>query len=364
MMDRETALLQQLAEHPEDRGLRLVFSDWLQEQGDPRGEVIALCARGELSLTEQRKVARLTVQHAASWLGPLAQLADLHRSRFVDGFLHELVCVTRPSKLFAALAGDPRLSTVKRLAVPPSQQPTELEPFLSHPVLRGLERLELGSSDWRQLTELSAPFTPREVVVASWGVFERELAPLHKVSLFQQGTTLGLSTTEFMNGLVVSDVFSSLMDQATALQRFREVQLLSRYGVLEGSASWLLVVDRLGRALPAVDTWGVESGEVAFTRSRPGEEGHFSHLVIDLSLPEGQGEKQLAPAQLKSTIEVRIATAASVLVLLGSAQLTSVEIKLAKGARLRPTERSTLVSAARRSGSLQHFVIQGEAVLP
>jgi uncharacterized protein (TIGR02996 family) len=355
----------QLAEHPEDRGLRLVFSDWLQERGDPRGEVIALCARGDLSLTEQRRVARLTVQHAAAWLGPLVGVADLARSRFVDGFLSELVCVTRPSATFAALAGDPRLSTVRALGVAPGQTPTELKPFLSHPMLRGVQRLELGSTDWRELAALQAPqLAPREVVVSSWGVFERELAPLKQVPVFQRGQSLGLSTTEFMNNLVVAEVFEMLVQQAGALEGFRAVQLYSRYGVLEGCSSWLMAVDRLGRVLPDLESWGVESGEVAFTRSRAGI-GRFSHLLIDLSLPEGQGEKQLAPAQLKSTLEVRIATAASVLVLLGPARLTSVEVKLGRGARLRPAERSALVSAARRSGSLERFEIQGEAaVLP
>ncbi len=362
MMDRETALLLQLAERPEDRALRLVFADALLERGDPRGEVIALCARGGLSLTEQRRVARLTTQHAAGWLGPLAVVADLHRSRFTDGFLTELVCAARPAELYAALVGDPRLVTVQRLSVPPSQHASELAAFLSHRVFRGLDRLELGASDWRQLRYVEAPaLQPAQVVVASWGVFDRELAPLADVATFRRGQTLGLSTTEFINSLVVQDVFESLRSQAAALAGFRAVQLVSRYGVLEGSAAWLLAVDQLGRLIPEVEAWGVESGEVAFTRARR-EHATFGHLTIDLSLPEGQGEKQAA--QVKSTTEVRIATAASVLVLLGAARLTSVDVKLARGARLRAQERNTLVVASRRSGSLERFTIQGEAVLP
>lgn len=154
----------------------------------------------------------------------------------------------------------------------------------------------------------------------------------------------------------------SLARQAEVLSGFRAVRLVSRYGVLEGSAAWLLVLERLGRLLPALEAWSVESGEVAFTRAR-GDDGRFRHLEIDLSLPEGQGEKQLAPAN-KSTVEVRIAAAASVLVLLGPAKLASVEVKLANGARLRPAERNTLIAAARRSGSLERFAVNGDAVLP
>ncbi len=363
MIDRETALLVQLAERPEDRALRLVFADGLLERGDPRGEVIALCARGELSLTEARKVARLTTQHGPSWLGPLAAVAELPRTRFVDGFLAELVCASRSPAHFAALVGEPRLATVSSLVVPPSQQPSELGAFLGHPVLAGLTNLELGASDWRQLRHARLPMRPPRVAVSSWGVFERELAPLADVALVRGARTLGLSTTEFINALVVQDLFEALIAQGSVLQGFDEVQLMARYGVLEGSAAWLLAADRLGRAVPEVEAWGVESGEVALTRTR-GDDGAFGHLVIDLSRPEGQGEKQLAPAAGRTSTEVRIATAASVLVLLGPARLTSVEVKLAKGARLRARERSTLVAAARRSGSLERFTVQGETVLP
>src|SRR5262245_33042590 len=41
MPDRE-AHLQAIFENPTDDGARLVFADWLEEQGDPRGEFIRL----------------------------------------------------------------------------------------------------------------------------------------------------------------------------------------------------------------------------------------------------------------------------------------------------------------------------------
>lgn len=364
-MDREAQFLTQLAERPEDRSLRLVFADWLQEQGDPRGEVIALGARGELSLTEQRKIARLTTQHAAQWLGPLARVADLHRTRFVDGFLSELVAAPRPEVPWASLVGEPRLATVSSLVLPPSQDSAELAAFLKHPVLRGLQRLELGAHDWRALRFVDgAHCRPAHVVVSSWGTFTRELTALEQAQLFRGGRVLGLATTEFINGLVVEDVFRELTAQATQISWFETVVLSSRYGIFEGSAAWLLKADEVARALPAVTSWGVEAGDVSFTRTL--EAGRWGHLTVDLSLPEGLGERQLAPGQSKSTLEVRLATAASVLVLLGPARMASVEVKLAKGARLRPQERNTLLVAARRWGSLERFVVQGEAtsVLP
>lgn len=365
-MTREATLLQQLAERPDDRALRLVFSDWLQEQGDERGEVIALWARGNLSLTERRRVARLTATHAGRWLGPLAPLSDLHRTRFVGGFVEELVCAHgRPPGAFAALTGEPRLATVRALTVPPSEAPAKLGGFLSSPVLRWLQRLELGSSDWQEL-ELAtgAALAPPRVVVGSWGVFQKELAPLRRVALFQQATALGLSTTELINPMMVAEILQAVLLQHEALAHFEELMLTARYGILEGAAQWLLSCDRergdAGRLFPRLQRWGVEYSDVVFVRSRE-DGGPLEHLTIDLSSPE-TGEKRVSTT---NNAETRIATAGAVLVQLGPARLTSVVVKLPEGGRLRSHERGTLLAAARRSGSLQQFSVVGEAsVLP
>jgi uncharacterized protein (TIGR02996 family) len=41
-MDQEQAFLQAMVEQPRDLALRLIFADWLEEQGDPRGELLRL----------------------------------------------------------------------------------------------------------------------------------------------------------------------------------------------------------------------------------------------------------------------------------------------------------------------------------
>src|SRR5271156_3705070 len=41
-MHDEQAFLQAMQENPEDTALRLVFADWLEERGDPRGELLRL----------------------------------------------------------------------------------------------------------------------------------------------------------------------------------------------------------------------------------------------------------------------------------------------------------------------------------
>lgn len=367
--------MQQLAERPDDRSLRLVFADWLLELGDPRGEAIALGTRGDLALSERRRLARLTQQHMARWLGPLAVLADLGRTRFVGGFLDELVCASgallndgrRPIDTFEAFTGDPRLATATALVIPPSAPVNALAAFVSHPVFRGLQRLELGSAGWRLFKNVALHTTrPEMVVLSSWGVFERELGVLADVPLFLHGSTLGLSTTEFLNPLVVNEVLESLIGQSHAMSRFSTVQLIARYGVLEGVAAWLLAAPRFARLLPTLQRWSVESGEVALSRTR--SETGFDSLTIDLALPEGPGEKQSAGREAfgpsKTSTEVRIATAASVLVQLAAAKLRRVEVKMARGARLKPAERSALLAAARRSGTLEEIVMPGDVAQP
>jgi uncharacterized protein (TIGR02996 family) len=41
-MDQEQAFLQAMLEDPRDLALRLIFADWLEERGDPRGELLRL----------------------------------------------------------------------------------------------------------------------------------------------------------------------------------------------------------------------------------------------------------------------------------------------------------------------------------
>jgi len=41
-MHDESTFLQAMQQHPDDTALRLVFADWLEERGDPRGELIRL----------------------------------------------------------------------------------------------------------------------------------------------------------------------------------------------------------------------------------------------------------------------------------------------------------------------------------
>ncbi len=122
-------LWHQVVEAPHDLGLRLVLADALIEQGDARGELIALQCRGadanvlvdrELCAhTENNyeRVIELIAQNWNAWLGPLARVLVRQGSTFHDGMLAN-VQVTSDSHErddFAQLAKHHELCAVRRI---------------------------------------------------------------------------------------------------------------------------------------------------------------------------------------------------------------------------------------------------------
>lgn len=354
-MDRENELLRQLAERPFDRALRLVFADWLSERDDPRGEVITLTERGSLSLSERRRLARLTQEHAAAWLGPLSELAASSQCRFQGGFVSHLVCQTPSSPdLWRTLADEPRLATVTSLVLPSGPPCQEQGRFLCSPYLRELKRLQAGSPSWSQVgPRAGLAFTLEVAAVSSWGVFRQELEPMGTVEALAGVSRLDLVTSDFVNPVVVKDICESLQAQLSAWRRFREVRLLPRFGVVEGAAQWLASGAQRSweRAWRQGERWSVEYGETLFRLERV--DGRFSSLLIDLAQHDDlQGLGQ------------RISAAASVLVQLGGAGLQAVEIQVPGGTRLRASERDALRAAARRLGTIKSFSLGGVLVAP
>jgi uncharacterized protein (TIGR02996 family) len=103
-MSLEDALLQDIRANPADDAPRLVYADWLEEQGRPeRAEFIRAqveCARmGEDDPRRaelQKRAAALEKAHAKKWLQPLRQALDrpgtrqLERAAFERGFVRKL----------------------------------------------------------------------------------------------------------------------------------------------------------------------------------------------------------------------------------------------------------------------------------
>jgi uncharacterized protein (TIGR02996 family) len=90
-MNQHDAFLEAILEAPDDDAERLIFADWLTEQGDPRGDFIRLqihLARhpdDPQRFTLARREKQLLAQHRPDWLGPLA--AHAGDCRFERGFL-------------------------------------------------------------------------------------------------------------------------------------------------------------------------------------------------------------------------------------------------------------------------------------
>jgi uncharacterized protein (TIGR02996 family) len=75
-------LLAEVKAQPDDDAPRLILADWLQDQGDPRGELIHLqVVRARLAEDDprwvelRRRELQLLRRHVHDWLGPLADLA-------------------------------------------------------------------------------------------------------------------------------------------------------------------------------------------------------------------------------------------------------------------------------------------------
>jgi uncharacterized protein (TIGR02996 family) len=74
-MTDASGFLQAIHDDPDNDDLRLVFADWLEERGNPRGELMRLQvwrgpaapARGERT----QRVRELQARHGREWLGPL-----------------------------------------------------------------------------------------------------------------------------------------------------------------------------------------------------------------------------------------------------------------------------------------------------
>lgn len=133
-------LLAAVYETPEADEPRQVYADWLQERGDPRGELIALqlarAASGEAPSLRERK---LLGTHGKAWLGPLGRgrILDEKRTRFARGFFAAGSLLARG---IDTIHGHREWATCEDLDV--GNLPSgSLRTFLRDPVMRGLHTL-------------------------------------------------------------------------------------------------------------------------------------------------------------------------------------------------------------------------------
>src|SRR5205807_9800281 len=64
LMSQDEGFLRAIIEEPDDVGLRLIYADWLEERGDPRGELIRVqCQLEELEEDNPRRAELQTREH-------------------------------------------------------------------------------------------------------------------------------------------------------------------------------------------------------------------------------------------------------------------------------------------------------------
>jgi uncharacterized protein (TIGR02996 family) len=122
-------LLADVLADPASDDLRMVYADYLQERGDPRGELIAL------QLARKGQTAReleLLAAHVAEWTQPLYDGLAAQSIRFGRGFL--AACRTIPNLALRDAIGHPLWATVEEL------ETTELA-LVVNPCLRSLRVL-------------------------------------------------------------------------------------------------------------------------------------------------------------------------------------------------------------------------------
>lgn len=146
------SLLRDIYEHPDDDGRRQVFGDWLQEQGDPLGEFIALQYRRRGGRGEAARAARealLARTHGRAWLGPLAPVVLQKGLRFERGF--PAVCHVGGSKVALRRAiGLPAWATVSQIVGSMYPWHQETLRLVTHPVLRSLRAVYGFGAGWNE----------------------------------------------------------------------------------------------------------------------------------------------------------------------------------------------------------------------
>jgi uncharacterized protein (TIGR02996 family) len=155
------AFLQAILDTPADDAPRLVYADWLTDQGDPRGEFIHLqCLLGRLAEDDPRRPLvqarerELLERHQDEWLGTLRPL--LRRWTFRRGFLDEMAVTARA---FVEQVAIPRPPTVRRVEVDLADTEVPPETVLLMPQSVARENLvfPLASRPGRLLLAMADP---------------------------------------------------------------------------------------------------------------------------------------------------------------------------------------------------------------
>ena len=129
-------LLNAIYEAPHDEARRMVYADWLQERGDPRGELIVLQYRTPRTPEQQARERELLEEHAEQWQGRLAELTTW--VEFERGFLARCGVRRIPTWALKQL----EWTTVKHVGVADEWR-CDVAPLLTNELSRSLESIRI-----------------------------------------------------------------------------------------------------------------------------------------------------------------------------------------------------------------------------
>ncbi len=141
-MARDAELLDEIARRPNDDHLLRVYADHLEEQGDPRGELIAL----QLADADPQRVAELIAAHGRAWVGPLLPWVRLQGCQFARGCLSEVALADLRIN-FDNIIGNSIWATVRTIHLGKVRnlgsqfRPVmrRISALIAHPVMRSLQ---------------------------------------------------------------------------------------------------------------------------------------------------------------------------------------------------------------------------------
>ena len=216
-------LLAAIYADPDDDTVRSVFADWLTEQGDPQGELIALqLARHRGEQGDRKRELALLRKHAEAWAGPLGSIVTLDRRTFERGFLADVtVDVARISDDF----DDPAWATVHTVEVTRTAIPVLTAPALA--------RVRC----WRGLTEVDAVELAR---LGTWPRIDELEVRLAPVASLDRGRILdGVAFPNLRRiAIVADDAYTpiAMLDPARPLERVTVLPRLDRLATVVGLA--------------------------------------------------------------------------------------------------------------------------------
>lgn len=253
MATRE-ALLSLVYQSPELDAPRLVYGDWLQQQGDPQAELLTLQLATNASNDATARAKGLVRQFGRGWLGPLAPAVARSTEQFARGFPSAGAVSFSTGALCDELTGHPAWNTFTTLA-------GSVPSFLVGTELRGLEALFVtGDEVLPALRRRRWPFRRLERLSLRWcssfalpALLDLELPVLRHLDLSpQQGERErlvgGLSKIRRVLDTLESLRVQGLGDVATirsllASSRLRRLELDDPAVVFHrGSEGWALEV--------------------------------------------------------------------------------------------------------------------------